>query len=62
MQNMIDDDPGNVLNEPRQFYRPEDATPSDTGWIDAAIDEGLTSPPSDFSITEIMARHREALG
>ncbi len=59
---MTDSDPGNVVKDVRQSYRPEDGDVSDIAWIDAAIDEGLASPPSELSVAEIMTRHRQFLG
>lgn len=46
----------------RDLIRRDQDAEDDRAWIDEAIDEGLMSPPSKLSISEIIASRRNALG
>lgn len=59
---MAERDPTGTVNDVRQSYRAGVLTEDDVRWIDAAIDEGLASPPSEHTVAEIMAEQRKVLG
>lgn len=59
---MAEHDPARTVNDVRQSYRAVAPDENDARWIDAAIDEGLASPPSARTVAEIMAEQRESLG
>jgi hypothetical protein len=59
---MAEHDPSKSMNDVRHNYRAVLLADDDMRWIDAAIDEGLASPPSKRTIAEIMAEQRKALG
>jgi antitoxin ParD1/3/4 len=46
----------------RDLIRRDQDADAEISWLNEAIDEGLASPPSERSVSEIMARQRAALG
>ncbi len=54
--------PSGTVNDVRQSYRAVVSDEDDARWIDAAIDEGLASPPSARTVAEIMTEQRKVVG
>lgn len=52
----------NTSDYVRDLIRRDEDSETEIAWLNEAIDEGLASPPSKRSVSEIMARQRKAVG